>query len=628
MVPKNQRLIATFLTVVLLVLGAGGALLGGAQEATPAAGTPAARTRLPGQYAFYPSQVAQPGGDLPGDPRVQLVKVADGLADPVNVAAPNDGSGRIFVVERGGTIRIVDANGQLLPEPFLDLSDPQGANAVMDAFLEQGLLGLAFHPDFKNNGLFYTNSTNLLRSGDLVTAQYKVSADDPNKADQSSVIFISTRAEPYPNHLGGDIQFGPDGYLYIGHGDGGLEGDPVDAGQRLDTHLGKMLRIDVSPAVAVALGQSSTAALVGGMAYTIPADNPFAEGDIPINLFGLQGNEAEDAFARLHPTALPEIWAFGLRNPWQFSFDRQTGDLWIGDVGQNFWEEIDFEPAGSGGGWNYGWKFLQGSHCFPNSMDPNCPKVGVLPVAEYPHTPELNPSSGCTVVAMGVYRGQESTGLDGIHFNSDFCSGRIWGVARGDDGSWQYQEMLDTTLFATGAGESESGEIYLTNCFCGYAEPTGETSRDGALWKLVSADMVPAGAETAPLEGETPAEATPPAGAGEGIATTPEAGASPSAGAAPAGAAAPLTVEMGKPEEFAFNPSQFTIPADTEVTVALPNLGQAVHNFSIPELGISVTAQAGETGQATINAPAGTYDVVCNIPGHSAAGMVGTLTLQ
>ncbi len=626
--PKNHRLIVTCLTVVLLILGAGGALLGSAQDAAPAAGTPTARTRLPGQYAFYPSQVAQPGGDLPGDPRVQLVKVADGLADPVNVAAPNDGSGRIFVVERGGTIRIVDANGQLLPEPFLDLSDPQGANAVMDAFLEQGLLGLAFHPDFKNNGLFYTNSTNLLRSGDLVTAQYKVSADDPNKADQSSVIFISTRAEPYPNHLGGDIQFGPDGYLYIGHGDGGLEGDPVDAGQRLDTHLGKMLRIDVSPAVAVALGQSSTAALVGGMAYTIPADNPFAEGDIPINLFGLQGNEAEDAFARLHPTALPEIWAFGLRNPWQFSFDRQTGDLWIGDVGQNFWEEIDFEPAGSGGGWNYGWKFLQGSHCFPNSMDPNCPKVGVLPVAEYPHTPELNPSSGCTVVAMGVYRGQESTGLDGIHFNSDFCSGRIWGVARGDDGSWQYQEMLDTTLFATGAGESESGEIYLTNCFCGYAEPTGETSRDGALWKLVSADMVPAGAETAPLEGETPAEATPPAGAGEGIATTPEAGASPSAGAAPAGAAAPLTVEMGKPAEFAFNPSQFTIPADTEVTVALPNLGQAVHNFSIPELGISVTAQAGETGQATINAPAGTYDVVCNIPGHSAAGMVGTLTLQ
>ena len=627
---RNRRSIAACLILGLLVLGAGGALrVGAAQEATPAPAGQAAtqRTRLPGQYAFYPSQVAQPGGDLPGDPQVQLVKVADGLADPVNVAAPHDGSGRIFVVERAGTIRIVDANGQLLPEPFLDLTDPQGANAVMDAFLEQGLLGLAFHPDFKNNGLFYTNSTNLLRSGDLVTAQYRVSADDPNKADPSSVVFVSTRPNPYPNHLGGDIQFGPDGYLYIGHGDGGLEGDPLDAGQRLDTHLGKMLRIDVGPAVALALGQTNAAAAVGGRIYAIPADNPFAEGDIPINLFGLQGNEAEDAFARLHPTALPEIWAFGLRNPWQFSFDRRTGDLWIGDVGQNFWEEIDMEPAGSGGGWNYGWKFLQGSHCFPNSADPNCPKVGVLPVAEYPHTPELNPSFGCTVVAIGVYRGQESPGLDGIHFNSDFCSGRLWGAARGEDGAWQYQELLDTALFATGAGESESGELYLTNCFCGYAEPTGETSRDGALWRLVAADRVPAGAEIAPLEGQAPAEATPPGGPGEGIATSPEAGApAPASPAARAGAT--LTVEMGRPAEFAFNPSQLTIPANTDVTVALPNLGQAVHNFNVPALGVNVTVQVGETGQATINAPAGTYEFVCNIPGHSAAGMVGTLTVQ
>ncbi|MBA3529610.1 MAG: PQQ-dependent sugar dehydrogenase, partial [Propionibacteriaceae bacterium] len=513
---RNRRWIAVGLVLVLIVLGgAGGRLSAGrAYQATPVAGDPATRTRLPGQYAFYPSQVAQPGGDLPGDPQVQLVKVAEGLADPVNVAAPNDASGRIFVVERAGTIRIVDANGQLLPEPFLDLTDPQGANAVMYAFLEQGLLGLTFHPDFKNNGLFYTNSTNLLRSGDLVTAQYKVSADNPNKADPNSVIFISTRAEPYPNHLGGDIAFGPDGYLYIGHGDGGLEGDPLDAGQRLDTHLGKMLRIDVAPAVALALGQGGTGAVVGGKAYGIPADNPFAQGDIPINLFGRQGDEAEDAFARLHPTALPEIWAFGLRNPWQFSFDRQTGDLWIGDVGQNFWEEIDMEPAGSGGGWNYGWKFLQGAHCFPNSMEPNCPKVGVLPVAEYAHTDQE--AGGCTVIAMGVYRGQESPSLNGIHFNSDFCSGRIWGVARDEAGTWQYQELLDTSLFATGAGESESGEIYLTTCVCGYAEATGQTSRDGFLWKLVAADKVAAGAETAPLEPAAGATtgATPPGGPG------------------------------------------------------------------------------------------------------------------
>ncbi len=617
-----RPLVSAFLVVLV---AASGVFSVAAQEATPAAeGTPAGTlaTPLPGQYAFYPSHVAQPGGDLPGDPQVQLVKVADGLADPVNVAAPNDGSGRIFVVERGGMIRIVDANGQLLPEPFLDLTDPTGANAVMYAFLEQGLLGLAFHPDFRNNGIFYTNSTNLLRSGDLVTVQYRVSTTDPNKADPNSAIIISWRPEPYPNHLGGEIQFGPDGYLYIGHGDGGLEGDPLDAGQDLGTYLGKMLRIDVSPAVAVATGQATTSALVGGSAYTIPADNPFAQGDIPINLFGLQGNEAEDAFARLHPDARPEIWAYGLRNPWQFSFDRDTGDLWIGDVGQNFWEEINFEPAGTVGGWNYGWKFLQGSHCFPNSMEPNCPKVGVLPAAEYSHVDQE--AGGCTVIAMGVYRGDESPTLDGIHFNSDFCSGRIWGVARGDDGNWQYEALLDTTLFATGAGEGENGEMYLTNCTCGYAEATGETSRDGALWKLVAADKVPAGAETAPLEGAT-TDATPPGGPGEGIGGTPE----PPQAATPAAATgAQFTVEMGAPSEFLFNPNQLTIPANTDVTVAVPNLGQAPHNFSVPALGISVTVEAGQTGQTTINAPAGTYDIICNLPGHSEAGMIGVLTVQ
>ena len=515
---RRSRALSTALLVVMIAGGfvAGATATGAAQEATPTAGQP--RERQPGQYAFYPSQVAQPGGDLPGDPRVQLVKVADGLADPVGVAAPNDGSGRLFVLERAGTIRIVDANGQLMPEPFLDLTDPTGANAVMYAFLEQGLLGMAFHPDFRNNGLFYTNSTNLLRSGDLLTVQYKVSADNPNEADPESALIVSARPNPYPNHLGGDIQFGPDGYLYIGHGDGGLEGDPLDTGQDLSTHMGKMLRVDVSPAVAVASGGIPPVAAVGGKMYTIPRDNPFVQGDIALNLFGVSGTEAEDIFAQFHPAALPEIWAFGLRNPWQFSFDRQTGDMWIGDVGQNFWEEIDMEPAGSGGGWNYGWKFLQGSHCFPFGADPTCPKVGVLPVAEYPHEATINPSFGCTIIAMGVYRGQESPSLDGIHFSSDFCSGRLWGVAPGDDGSWQMQELLDTGLFATGAGESESGEIYLTTCLCGYAEPAGSVSPDGQLWRLVAADGVPAGAETAPVDAAA-AGVEPEVNAGEGIAT-------------------------------------------------------------------------------------------------------------
>jgi glucose/arabinose dehydrogenase len=216
----------TFILVfVLLGSGLGAAV---AQESTPA-------PDQPGQYIHYPSTPTQPGGDLPGDPAVQLVKVADGLFEPVNVTAPNDGSGRIFVAERAGRIRIIE-DGQLLEEPFLDISGD-----VEYQFLEEGLLGLAFHPDYANNGLFYVNYTNQLRNGEVLTVQYGTDADDPNKADTSSPLIISERDQPYPNHIGGDIQFGPDGYLYIGHGDGGLEGDPLDAGQDLSTHLGKML---------------------------------------------------------------------------------------------------------------------------------------------------------------------------------------------------------------------------------------------------------------------------------------------------------------------------------------------------------------------------------------------------
>src|SRR5918995_2881030 len=287
----------TSLFAVLMMLAAGFASAA-AQDATPTGGTPGdapnAGAPLPGQYAFYPSEVAQPGGDLPGDPQIQLVRVGGEFAEPVNVASPKDGSGRIFVVERGGTIRVVNPDGTLQPEPFLDWS-----GQTMAAFLEQGLLGMAFHPNYAQNGIFYINYTDLLRSGDVFTLQMQVSADDPNVADPDSAEVISFRAQPYPNHIGGDIEFGPDGCLYIGHGDGGLEGDPLDAGQDLTTHLGKMLRIDVSPAVAVATGQAEPGSIVGGKAYKIPPDNPFVQGDVLINLFGLTGDEAEDAFAQL-----------------------------------------------------------------------------------------------------------------------------------------------------------------------------------------------------------------------------------------------------------------------------------------------------------------------------------------
>jgi glucose/arabinose dehydrogenase/plastocyanin len=591
-------------SLLALIWSTSSLLVSSGQDATPVPPS----ERPPGQYAFFPAEVAQSGGDLPGDPQVQLVKVVDGLFEPVNVAAPRDGSGRLFILERAGVIRTLDSNGELLPDPFLDISD-----ITEYQFLEEGLLGMAFHPDFANNGLFYINYTNQLRNGDVLTVQYRVSTDDPNKADLDTALIVSERDQPFPNHIGGDIEFGPDGFLYIGHGDGGLEGDPLDAGQDLTTHLGKMLRIDVTPAVNAVLGQNQTQAAVGGKAYNIPADNPLVQGDIIIDLF----NATEDDFARFHPYALPEIWDWGLRNPWQFSFDRETGDLWIGDVGQNFWEEVNFEPAGSGGGFNYGWKFLQGSHCFPISMDPDCPKVGTLPVAEYPHADALaqgDPGLGCTVVGGSVYRGSVSTSLTGIYFHSDYCSGRIWGLQRDDAGTWQYQELLDTGLLVTGSGEDEAGEIYFTSCDCGYGQAAPH--QEGALWKLVQADqagdaeVAPGNEEATPSDQDEEAEEGTPAGeqgtpvAGEGE----------------------QTVNM---VDLAFDPTELTIPAGTDVTITLVNNGALEHNFVIDALGVqSDTVSAGGTTTVTINAEAGDYEFYCGVPGHKEAGMVGTLHLQ
>ncbi len=510
-----------------LALAGSGLISVAAQDETPApgAGTPVPAwsegtfpggTPPAGMGAPAPDMVVQPGeGQLPGDPQVQLVKVADGLFEPINITHANDGSGRIFVVERAGRIRIIDQRGSLLEEPFLDITGD-----VQSQFLEQGLLGLAFHPNFPENGLFYVNYTDLLRTGDLLTVQYQVSADDPNQADPDSGLLVWWRPNPYANHLGGEIAFGPDGYLYIAHGDGGMEGDPLNAGQRLDTYLGKLLRIDVTPAVQRAQASTGSGAqatgplettLGGSSLYAIPPDNPFTEGDVLIDLFGA----SEEDFAQYHPTARPEVWDYGLRNPWQFSFDRQTGDLWIGDVGQNFWEEVDYAPAGYGGGINWGWKFLQGSHCFPVSQE-SCPLVGTLPVAEYEHGAEQS----CTIVGGHVYRGEEFASLNGTYFHSDYCSGKIWGLGRADDGSWAYQELLDTGLLATGAGEDEAGNIYFASCECGYGQ--NAPNQAGSIWRLVAADQLPEGAETAPpdrraaaAEEGTP-EATPAVGEGIG----------------------------------------------------------------------------------------------------------------
>lgn len=417
-------------------------------------------------------QVAQPGGDLPGDPSVELVQVAGGLVDPINVAAPYDGSGRLFVVERVGTIRIIE-NGEVLEEPFLDIS-----NEVKIDFLEQGLLGLAFHPEYADNGRFFVFYSDYRTNGDHFIVEYNVS-DDPNVADPESGRVVLTVDDPFINHNGGTILFGPDGYLYITLGDGGMAGDPYDEAQDLSTLLGKILRIDVDVDPNVA-------------PYGIPADNPFA--DAGVWQSGTANPVAQTGDYR--PDARAEIYMYGLRNAWQFSFDRETGDMYIADVGQVAWEEINFKAADEPGGQNYGWDLMEASHCYPPDPDENCDQFGVMPVAEYAH----DDVGGCSITGIGVYRGGEQTDLDGIYFSSDFCTGRIWGLQQDEAGTWQFEELLDTELAVTGSGSDENGELYLTSCSCmfgrdydPYADP------QGAVWQVVSSDNVPEGATTAPL---------------------------------------------------------------------------------------------------------------------------------
>jgi glucose/arabinose dehydrogenase len=416
---------------------------------------------------------AQPGGKIDGLPAVQLVKVADGFIDPMRVISPKDGSGRLFVVERHGVIRIINKDGSVAKRPFLDIR-----SEVVSSFLEQGLYCMAFHPDFKNNGKFYVHYADMIRNGAGMIVEFTVSKDDPNKADRDSARPIYVMARPYANHNGGEIQFGPDGFLYIGSGDGGWEGDPLNAGQRLDTVLGKILRIDVN-------GTAKNP-------YKIPESNPFVQPDRMIKFFGV----SEEEFASLVPTAKPEIWAYGVRNPWTFHFDPKSGDLFICDIGQNFWELILHQPASSKGGENYGWKLRAGSHAFPAS-NPVIPKIGVLPIAEYSHAKDGN-----CVIGLGVYRGAEQ-GMDGVYFVGDWGSGKLWGLKKDGSGKWQMQELLDTQLRFTGGGMAEDGTIYAATCGCNYGDPVDPTTPDhprGAVWRLVPASKVPQGAATAPLD--------------------------------------------------------------------------------------------------------------------------------
>ncbi|MGF1514699.1 MAG: PQQ-dependent sugar dehydrogenase [Elainellaceae cyanobacterium] len=346
---------------------------------------------------------------------VSLNPVAGGFDAPVQITPANDGSDRLFIVEQGGTIRVM-RDGVVSQTPFLDLSDRVSLGG------ERGLLGLAFPPDYATKGYFYVNYTDT--AGDTVVARYRRSAD-ANRANPNSEEVILTIDQPAGNHNGGQLAFGPDGFLYIATGDGGGGGDPGNNAQNPNSLLGKLLRIDVES---------------GASTYAIPSDNPFAGAADP-----------GDAFR-------DEIWAYGLRNPWRFSFDRQTGDLYLGDVGQGQLEEINFQPANSDGGQNYGWRVFEGTSRFAEGD--LVPRDVVFPVEEYGR------AEGRSVTGGFVYRGEVPSDLEGVYLYGDFVTGNIWGLQRAS-GAWASELLLDSELGISTFGEDESGDLYVADYFTG-----------------------------------------------------------------------------------------------------------------------------------------------------------------
>lgn len=342
---------------------------------------------------------------LPDSLAVEVV--ASGLSNPVHLAAPA-GDARLFVVEQPGRIRIIE-NGTLVTTPFLDITD-----RVLDGG-ERGLLSVAFHPDYASNRFFYVNYTD--NQGDTRVERYTATSN-PNVADPNSALLILAVDQPYANHNGGQVMFGPDGMVYIGMGDGGSGGDPQGHGQNRATLLGDLLRIDVD----------------GGAPYTIPPDNPF------VGQSGMQG----------------EIWAWGLRNPWRFSFDPEGGMLYVADVGQGSWEEVNAVPA-TDAGLNYGWNILEASECYGSS---GCDRSGLtLPMLEYGHD-----GGACSITGGFVYRGQQIAGLRGYYFYSDYCAGwlRSFRLADGraeDQQEWDVGDLGNVTSF----GEDSARELYVTS---------------------------------------------------------------------------------------------------------------------------------------------------------------------
>ncbi|NLG07684.1 MAG: PQQ-dependent sugar dehydrogenase [Deinococcales bacterium] len=359
-----------------------------------------------------------PGGPRPPGPSgppqsgvVGLETVVTGLAFPAGVA--HAGDDRLFVLELGGTVRVV-RDGALLPTPFLDLTDRVGEGG------EGGLLGLAFPPDHASSGVFYVYYTDRDQpAGSSVLSRFRVTAD-PDVADPASEEVLVTEPQPATNHNGGQLAFGPDGYLYWAMGDGGDGGEPAQA---LDSRLGKLLRLDVGAASG----------------YAAPASNPFAG----------QGSPAD------------EVWAYGLRNPWRFSFDRATGDLYIADVGEDRFEEVNVEPAGSGGGRNYGWPLMEAEACH---LDADCDAAAqglTLPTFSYPWGQDW----GRSITGGYVYRGSAVPELEGSYVFGDFVTGRVWASSAAL--GWELETLLDTGFNITSFGEDAAGELYLVDALAG-----------------------------------------------------------------------------------------------------------------------------------------------------------------
>jgi glucose/arabinose dehydrogenase len=361
------------------------------------------------------------GKPAPADPIAASASPAPGILRLEEVGRFNRpsfvtqaGDARLFVTEIPGRIAVV-ANGKVLADPFLDIVERVSSGG------ERGLLSVAFHPKYRENGLFFVNYTN--RKGDTEIARFRVSEKDPNRADPASGVVLLTIEQPYPNHNGGQVQFGPDGYLYIGMGDGGSANDPHCNGQRPGGLLGKMLRLDVDSGAD------------RPPYYGIPPDNPFRGPGDPLD----------------------EVWAVGLRNPWRFSFDRQSGDLWIADVGQNRVEEVDFMARGQGAGANFGWNVKEGSECFSRACSQEPCRSGrfVDPVAEYSHD-----RGDCSITGGYVYRGSLAPELAGWYVYGDFCTGRLWRT-RSLDGRWRTETIPMTAKSVSSFGEDAAGELYL-----------------------------------------------------------------------------------------------------------------------------------------------------------------------